>query len=144
MKTFEELKEDEKSALLKFPAYITLLALNNEKHLDKSEKKEIIKFVHIKTYSCNPLLSGFYHAADKVFASNITELEQHLPEDKTEREQVIKHELTLIEKILHQLGNTYAAAMHRSMNSFKDHVSKAHRNVLEDFIFPVPIKGING
>jgi hypothetical protein len=29
------------------------------------------------------------------------------------------------------------------MKSFKDHVSKAHHNVLVDFIFPMPIKGLS-
>jgi hypothetical protein len=41
------------------------------------------------------------------------------------------------------LGEGYRSAMHRSMKSFKDHVSKAHRNVLIDFIFPMPIKGLS-
>ncbi|MCU7549288.1 hypothetical protein OCK74_09180 [Chitinophagaceae bacterium LB-8] len=42
-----------------------------------------------------------------------------------------------------KLGKEYASAMRRSMQSFKDHVSKAHHNVLVDFIFPIPIKGIS-
>jgi len=37
---------------------------------------------------------------------------------------------------------TYAATMHQSMKSFKEHVSRAHWNFLEAFIFPVPIKGL--
>jgi len=28
------------------------------------------------------------------------------------------------------------------MKSFKEHVSEAHHNVLEDFLFPIPIKGL--
>jgi len=44
--------------------------------------------------------------------------------------------------ILKKLGKEYASTMHRSMKTFKDHVSKAHRNVLEYFVFPLPIKGL--
>lgn len=143
MKAFEDLDEVEKNTLLKFPAYISLLAASKDKRLDKWEKKAAIKFAHVKTYSCNPLLSQFYRAADKVFEYNISELQRSLPEDKEEREQMIKHELIQMEAILKKLGDEFTATMHTSMNSFKNHVSKAHRNVLEDFIFPIPIKGIN-
>jgi hypothetical protein len=47
-----------------------------------------------------------------------------------------------LDKIVLKPGQEYASIMHRSMKSFKDHVSKAHHNVLIDFIFPMPIKGL--
>lgn len=51
MKQFNTLTKEEKEVLLKFPAYITLLAANSDGSLDKAEKKETIKLEHIKTYS---------------------------------------------------------------------------------------------
>ncbi len=59
MKQFNTLTKDEKEALLKFPAYISLLAANSDGLLDKVEKKDAFKLEHIKTFSADPLLVGF-------------------------------------------------------------------------------------
>jgi len=143
MKNLETLTQSEKERLLKFPAYISLLAANDDEGFDDIEKKSSIKFSHFKTFSCDPLLSNFYQQADKIFEENIFMLNDELPKDKDERKEAIIHELTKLETILKKLGKDYASKMHSSMKSFKEHVSKAHHSVLVDFIFPVPIKGIN-
>ena len=142
MKNLDILSESEREALLKFPAYISLLAANNDDSLDKTEKRRAIKFCHIKTYSCDPMLYDFYHQTEKVFEKNITELDSNLPKEKNEREKMIRSELLHLETILLKLDKKYASVMHKSMESFKKHVSKAHRHVLEYFIFPLPIEGI--
>jgi len=41
-----------------------------------------------------------------------------------------------------KLGKEYAAAMYLSMKSFIEHVTKAHHNVFNDFIFPINKKGL--
>ena len=143
MKEFNTLTKQEKETLLKFPAYITLLAADSDGLLDKAEKKEAIKLEHIKTFSADPLLAEFYMEADKVFENNLEQIDKNLPKGKSSREASIKNELTRIEKIISKLGEDYTSVMHRSMKSFKDHVSKAHHNVLIDFIFPMPIKGLS-
>lgn len=142
MKPFKELTESEYKALLKFPAYISLLAANSDGILDEAEKKSAIKFSHIKTYSSDPQLAQFYNEADKVFGNNIQQLNTDLPLGKKQREAAIKKELLNLEKIVLKLGKDYTSAMHRSMNSFKDHISQAHHSVLMDFVFPIPIKGL--
>ncbi len=142
MKTFENLNQNEISMLLKFPAYISLLAANSDGKMDEAEKKEAIHFTHIKTFSCDPLLSDFYKEAEKVFLANIEELDDSLPKGKNEREMAIKKELSKLEHILNKLGKEYASTMYRSMQSFTEHVSKAHNNVLEFFIIPLYIKGL--
>ncbi len=142
MKSFEDLNPRDKALLLKFPAYVSLLAANNDDSLDRTEKKAAIKICHIKTFSCDPLLAGFYQKAEKAFEKNIRQLDQRLSKGRFEREKIIKTELAKIETILLKLGKNYASTIHRSMSSFKRHVSKAHRNVLEYFVFPLPIKGL--
>ncbi len=142
MKPFINLSVEENQALLKFPAYISLLAANNDGNLDEAEKKSAIKFSHIKTFSCDPLHAEFYKEADKVFAKNIEQRDKDLPKEKDKGEDIIKNELLKLEKIVVKPGKDYASVMHRSMKSFKDHVSKAHHNVLVDFIFPMPMKGL--
>ncbi len=136
------LTTQEYQALLKFPVYISLLAANSDSNLDEVEKKSAIKFSHIKTYSCDPLLTSFYEEADKVFEKNMLQLDKDLPVKNEERVAAIKRELLDIEKIVVKLGKEYTTIMHRSMKSFKEHVSKAHNNVFMDFLFPMPIEGI--
>ena len=140
---FKNLSVEEKKRLLKFPAYISMLAACNDDKLDEAEKKTAIKFAHTKTFSSNPLLANFYKEADKVFEKNIDQLDKDLPKEKELRQEAIKKELLDIEKIVSKLGKEYASTMHSSMKSFKDHVSKAHNNVLVDFIFPIPISGLS-
>jgi hypothetical protein len=48
--------------------------------------------------------------------------------------------LVKLDAIVKKLGDDDASAMKRSMKSFKNHVSKAHENVLLNFVFPVPKK----
>jgi glutamyl-tRNA reductase len=142
MNRIKNITEREYKALLKFPVCISLLAANNDNKLDEAEKKSAIKFSHIKTYSCDPLLTSFYEEADKVFEKNIQQMDKDLPSGKEERDAAIKKKLLELEKIVMKLGKKYTTAMHLSMKSFKEHVSKAHHNVFVDFIFPLPIEGI--
>lgn len=143
MMLFKNLTKLENEALLKFPAYISLLAANGDGVLDEIEKKAAIKFSHTKTFSCEPILAEFYSEADKIFAKNITQLDKNLPKEKYQREIVLKRELFKLQRIVLKLGADYTLAMHRSMQSFKDHVSKAHHNIFVDFIFPLPIPGLS-
>ncbi|MBK5273295.1 MAG: hypothetical protein JJE22_20010, partial [Bacteroidia bacterium] len=126
MKPFKHLSEQENEALFKFPAYISLLAANSDDKLDEAEKKSAIKFSHIKTYSSDILLTEFYEEADKVFENNIQQLDNDLPVEKRQRDATIRKELLNLEKIVLKLGKDYTSVMHRSMKSFKEHVSKAH------------------
>jgi hypothetical protein len=142
MTSFEDLNPAERDMLLKFPVYISMLAAEHDDQLDKTEKRAAAKFCHVKTFTCDPLLAGFYQAADENFERNIAELDQSLPVGKSEREEMIRNELSKIEKVLLKLGTDYSLVMHHSMRSFKKHVSNAHRNVLEYFVFPLPIKGV--
>ena len=142
MNPFENISPGENEALLKFPVYVSLLAAISDGNLDEAAKKSAIKFSHIKTYSCDPLLASFYEAADKYFEQNMLQLDKDLPVKNEERVTAIKKELSELEKIVAKLGEEYITVMHLSMKSFKDHVSKTYHNVFADFIFPMPIKGL--
>jgi len=142
MKPFKNLSIKENEALLKFPVYISLLAANGDGKLDEAEKISAIKFAHTKTFSAEPLLIEFYREVDKVFENNLAQLDKDLPIDKAGRETAIKWEIVNLEKIVLRLGKKYKSHMHQSMKSFKEHVSKAHHNVLVDFIIPLPVPGL--
>ncbi|MCX6258051.1 MAG: hypothetical protein NTW49_09200 [Bacteroidia bacterium] len=142
MKLFNILSVRENAMLLKFPALISMLAASSDDKLDEQEKKTAIKFAHTKTFSCDPLLTEFYENADKVFENNIVQLDKDLPKEKDSREAAIKKELSNLEKIVLKLGKEYTSAMHLSMRSFTEHVSKAHHNVIVDFLIPLSIPGL--
>jgi len=139
---FKNINTRDYELLLKFPAYVSLLAANTPEKPDKVEKLSAVEFAHVKTYSCDPELADFYRDVNKSFESTLNELDQTLPTGKVNREAAIKAQLAKIEKIASRLGVENADILHRSMKSFKDHVSKAHHNILMDFLFPLSIPGL--
>ncbi|RPH26840.1 MAG: hypothetical protein EHM93_19450 [Bacteroidales bacterium] len=143
MKTFKKLPAKDKKELLKFPAYISMLAANRDDKLDDAEKDAAIKLSHTATFACDPILKEFYREVDKVFEKNIALIDRELPKDKSSREEAIKKELSKLERIVWKLGKEYTDTMHQSMKLFKEHISKAHHNVLIDFIFPLSIPYLN-
>jgi hypothetical protein len=132
MKAFAKLSDTEQQEFLKFPVYISLLAANEYGPTDD-----------MKTYTCVPILSGFYAKADELFKNNFIKLDAELPKGKAARTEAIKTKLAELEILLLKFDKDYAAAMHQSMKSFKEHVSSAHWDILDSFLFPVPIKGIS-
>lgn len=143
MTTYHDLSPDRKKELLKFPAYVSLLAANYHNNgIDAEERKSAIDFSHIKTYSVNPLLKEFYEDAEKEFEQTIDLLNEMLPKNKKEREVILRNELDKLEKILLSMDSEYAHALHESMKSYKEHVARAHHSLMEYLIFPIPIKGL--
>jgi hypothetical protein len=140
---FKNLSIREYELLLKFPAYVSLLAANSDGELDDDEELAAIHFTHVKTYSSDPLLIDFFKEVDNSFERTLHELNNSLPEGKVNRDAIIKSKLLNIEKIVLKLGPENAAIVHKSMKSFKEHISRAHHNVLFDFLFPIVIPGLS-
>lgn len=138
---FKDLTVLQKQALVKYPAYVSFLAAT-EIILDEAEKMVAIKFAHTKSFSCHPILSEFYRESETAFENNLIQIEISLPKDKKGRDLAIKKELLILEKILLKLGHDYVTAMHHSMKTFRNHVSRAHHSVVEDFILPISIPGL--
>lgn len=143
MMPFENLTAQEHESLLKFPAYISLLAANVDGKLDETEESTAVDFAHIKTYSSDPLLVDFFNDVHQTFSITLNALNKALPLGKVNRDSAIKKKLVELEAIINKLDPEHADVIRKSMQSFKDHVSRAHHNVLLDFIFPFPIKGLN-
>jgi len=143
MMLFENLTTQEHESLLMFPAYISLLAANVDGKLDETEESTAVDFAHIKTYSSDPMLVDFFDDVHQTFSIALNALNKSLPLGKTNRDSAIKKKLVEIEAIISKLDPDHADIIHKSMQSFRDHVSRAHHNVLVDFIFPFPIKGLN-
>lgn len=143
MSIFQTISEEEKRSLLNYPVYITLLAANKDGLLDEQEKKAAVDLYHAKNAVSEPLLKEFYFEQDEIFEKRLVEINTSLPEERHERESAIQKELVNLSKILSKIDDKYAHALRQSMEAFKDHVSKAHRSVLVNFIFPIPITGLS-
>ena len=139
---FEDLSQQEKKQLIRFPVYVSLLAASKDCCLDKLEKNTVIKLTHIKTFSSDPLLTDYYAAVDRDFEKDVAEINEQLPKEKQARELAIRKELRKLDGILRKLDKEYAVSLYHSLRSYKDQVSRAHRNILEYFLFPLPINGI--
>ena len=143
MELYATLNPKEKEKLLQFPVYISLLAANADGELDDREKQKANDIAQIKNYdSKEPILIRYYEEVAAVFEHNLNHLDSILPKDKDEREAAIRQQFAELEGIVNKLGTQYNNALHRSLQSFKEHVSKAHQNTLEGFFFPFPIKGL--
>jgi hypothetical protein len=136
MNSFEKLSEDDQQALLKFPVYIALLAANADEEFDEQEDDAATDLDYVKTYFCNPVMADFYYHAGQVFEQNLLRIDDELPKGKLQRDVAIKIELRKMEQLLSKFDQISAATMCQSMKMFKEHVSKAHYNLLEDFMFP--------
>ena len=143
MKHYSDLSESEKKQLLKLPAYMSLLTSTTEAGIDKEEKDTAVKITHVKAYSSDPILVDFYKEAESVFEKTITDLDAKLPHNREERKIAIQLELNKLESLLSKLDPDFVSALRRSIRSYDYYISKAHQNVMEYFIFPMPIDGIS-
>ncbi len=143
MKHYSDLNESEKKQLLKLPAYMSLLTSTTEAGIDKEEKDTAVKITHVKAYSSDPILVDFYKEAESVFEKTITDLDAKLPHNREERKIAIQLELNKLESLLSKLDPDFVSALRRSIRSYDYYISKAHQNVMEYFIFPMPIDGIS-
>ncbi|MDN3656690.1 hypothetical protein QWZ08_13680 [Ferruginibacter paludis] len=143
MKPFYDLTEEENNQLLLLPVYISLQALNNGNSHGDNALEEAVRFAHIKTFSCDPLLIPYYREVDHHFADAIERLNRELPENTAARSAAIDKELEVIDRIVCKLNQQYVGVIHRSMQSFGDHVAKAQHSVLSNFVLPMPMPGLD-
>lgn len=141
MNIFQHLSPEEKNLLLKLPAYISMLAATDHR-LDEEERKEALRLAYVKTFSHHPMLDEYYNQAYLVFEPTIDQLQKELPEDREERRALLENDLIGIKYTLSKLDILYSDTLFKSLDSFRDHVSRAHHNIFMDFLFPVPIPGL--
>ena len=65
---------------------------------------------------------------------------KYAPFDDASRE-ALKNEINGVNIVIDGLDQDFARALHRSLTGYAEHVKKASRSILLDFIFPVPIPG---
>ena len=139
---FEKLSVQENEDLLKFPAYISILAADSDEKLNDNEKKSASRLSYTNTFSCDPLLAEYYEETNKIFDFTIIQLDKNLPKEKELRKATIEKELLKLETIIMKLGKKYASIMHKSMKSFEVHVFETRQKVLDPVFFPAYVPGL--
>lgn len=140
---FKNLTVPDYDLLMKFPAYISLLAANTDGSMDVEEQQEAIAFTHMKTYTSDAVLADFYNEVDANFKATLRILISILPKGKAQRDDFVKEQLSLIEAIVLKLDPDNVKIIHHSMQTYKEHVSQAHHTILSDFLLPIDIAKIS-
>lgn len=142
IKQFEVLTQEEKNILLKAPILFSVLAISNDQEISKEKKADAIRLAHLKTFTADPLLLQYYMEVEKNFEIYFeTIIKKYFPFDDAKRE-ALKKEMNLLNDIISKLDKDFAQVLHKSLSGYAEHVRKAERNFLENFIFPVPLQGI--
>ena len=142
---FEKLANEERDLLYKAPVLVSVLASSsfNEIEINKSQKADAIKLAHLKTFTAMPLLLPYYAEVEKGFiAAFETAIKKYFPFDEVKRND-LKKEMENINFILRKLDKKYAEALGESFKKYTMHVKAAIHSVFQDFIFPMPIKGLS-
>jgi len=141
---FEKLANEERDLLYKAPVLVSVLASSsfNKTEINPSQKADAIKLAHLKTFTAKPLLLNYYAEVEKGFkAAFETAIQKYFPFDEAKRSE-LKKELENIHIIIKKLDKEYADVLSKSLENYTKHVKAASHSVFQDFIFPIPIKGL--
>lgn len=145
IKQFEKLTNEERNLLYKAPVLVSVLASgsSNEIEINKSQKADAIKLAHLKTFTAMPLLLPYYAEVEKGFKTAFEEaIKKYFPFDEAKRSELTK-EMENTNLIIKKLDKEYAEALDKSFEKYTKHVKAAAHSVFQDFIFPMPIKGLS-
>lgn len=140
---FENLTSEERELLLKTPVLLSVLTSCSNHEINTVQKADAIKLSHLKPFTADPSLIPFYVEVEKTFERDFELIaKQNHPFDEASCNQ-LKNQIKQTHAILKKLERDYAAKLLRSFEKYERHVKRATHNVVEDFIFPVPIPGLN-
>ena len=144
IKQFGKLTTEERNVLYKAPVLVSVLASSsfNEIEINKSQKADAIKLAHLKTFTAMPLLLPYYAEVEKGFSASFeAAIKKYFPLDEAKRNE-LKKEMENTNLIIKKLDKEYAEALAKSLEKYTKHVKAAAHSVFQDFIFPMPIKGL--
>ena len=143
IKQFEKLTTEERSLLYEAPVLVSVLASCSFNEVNKAQKADAIKLAHLKTFTASPLLHPYYTEVEKTFKDHFkTTIKKYFPFDEARRND-LKREIDKLNVVMGKLDKEYALALYNSLEGYAKHVKKAAHSVFQDFIFPMPIKGLS-
>ncbi|MGE5521865.1 MAG: hypothetical protein ACM3VS_18215 [Candidatus Dadabacteria bacterium] len=139
---FHKLTSEERKLLLKAPVLLSVLASCSSMSLNKDQKADAIRLAHLKTFTADPLLIPYYVEVEKHFEEQFESLaKEYTPCDDRKRRE-LKDQINKVESILGKLDKYFATKLHKSFEKYERHVRRAGHSVVEDFLFPMPIRGL--
>lgn len=139
----ENLTIEERELLLRAPVLLSVLASCSNHEINKDQKADAIKLAHLKPFTADASLIPFYVEVEKNFEQQFESItKQYSPFDEAHC-SLLKQQVKNVYPVLKKLDRDYASKLLRSFEKYERHVKRAAYNVVEDFIFPVPIPGIN-
>jgi hypothetical protein len=143
IKQFENLSMEDRNLLLNAPVLLSVLVSCSPGEVNKDQKADAIKLAHLKTFTADALLIPFYVELEKDFKNRFeSAVQEYMPFNEQKREK-LKAEIGRINLVLQKLNTDYANKLHNSFEKYERHVRRAAHSVFQDFIFPVPIPGLN-
>jgi hypothetical protein len=142
IKEFEQLSQDEIALLVKAPAIISVLASIGAGEINKWEKADAIKLAQVKTFTARPKLIPYYKEVEKNFERNFEMIaKQYSPFDEKNK-YALKREVYTIYNVIEKLNSEFAVELRASLRKFAEHVKKAYKGLVVNFLFPFPIPGL--
>ena len=142
IKQFQNLTNDEVKVLMKAPVLMSVFAACSADGISKAQKADAISLSHLKSYTANSALLPFYREVEKNFEEQFElAVKEYSPFDK-EKMQQLKKDVERVKLIVSKLDPQYGSILLRSFEKYERHVRRAGHSVVEDFIFPIPIRGL--
>lgn len=139
---FKILSESEKYEIIKAPVLEALYAASDDHEIKEGEKAEAVKLAHFKTFTSEEELIPFYKEVYKNFQRNFEEaIQKYTPFDESKR-KILKEEIDKISQIISKLDKRFANRLQKSLVDYAEHVKKAGRGNVINFVFPLPVPGI--
>ena len=139
IKEFETLTSNERALLLKAPAIVSILAASTTGEINEWEKADAIKLSHLKTFSAHPLLIQYYKEVEKGFEENFEHMVKVYSPFNEGARKLLQIKVDKINVVLEKLDPEFAVTLRTSLSGYADHVKKAYKGLIVNFLFPFPI-----
>ncbi len=142
-KEFEKLSRRDLELLQKAPAMVSVLASIGTGEINEWEKADAIKLAHLKTFTAHPLLIAYYKEVDKTFEQDFEEMAKKYAPFDQKHKSMLQQDLNEVNNVIAKMGTRYATTLQKSLSDYADHVKKAYKGIVVNFIFPFPIPGLS-
>ncbi len=88
------------------------------------------------------MLLAYYKEVKNNFENNFEEIVRKYPPFNDVKIEALKQEIGNVNTIISKLAKEFAVVFHKSLSGYAEHVRKANNNVMMNFVFPIPIKGL--
>lgn len=130
---FANLTESEVELMKDAIPMITILIAGADDNIEAKERAWAEKVTNIRTYSVEEAYQAYYTEVGQDFQVKLDKLIEQLPEDATQRNEILSAKLAQLNPILAKLDPKYGAQFYKEFKRFADHVAKASGGFLGFF-----------